>query len=75
VLLDLLGSPASANVYEDLDLDNIQTLEQERMVKSFISRVRLLETQGKLPYGEVLREEDLFKGTHQGFAKVRDLRL
>jgi len=74
VLLDLLGSPSSANVYEDLDLsDNIQTLEQERMMKSFISRVRLLETQGKLPYGEVLREEDLFKGTHQGFAKVRDL--
>ncbi|KIM89875.1 hypothetical protein PILCRDRAFT_812658 [Piloderma croceum F 1598] len=69
VLLDLLGSPSSANVYEDLDLDNIQ-IEQERMMKSFISRVRLMETQGKLPYGEVLREEDLFKGTHQGFAKV-----
>jgi len=73
VLLDLLGSPSSPNVYEDLDLDNIQTLEQERMIKSFISRVRLLETQGKLPYGEVLRVEDLSNGTHQGFAKVRNL--
>lgn len=75
VLLDLLGSPSSANVYDDLDLDNIHNLEHERMMKIFISRVRLLETQGKLPYGEVLRVEDLFKGTHRGFAKVRDLKL
>jgi len=70
VLLDLLGTP-SVHVHEDMDRENIQPLEQEKLMKSFINRVKILEAQGRLPYGEVLRAEDLFQGGHQGFAKVR----
>lgn len=61
VLLDLLGN------------SNRQATnsEPEALVQIFIDGILLLEAQGRLPHGEVLRLEDLFGGTHQGFAKVR----
>ena len=71
VLLDLLGAPSS-HAHEDLDHDNGKLSEPERLVKTFIDGVRLLEIQGRLSFGEVFRGEDLFNGTHQGFAKVRN---
>src|ERR1700729_491152 len=64
VLLDLLGTPSLSHAHEDSNCDNMKLLEQERLVKIFIDRVRLLEVQGRLPHGEVFRVEDLFNGTH-----------
>ena len=71
VLLDLLGTPSSSQVREEVNHDDMETLQQEKLLKSFVDRVHLLEVQGRLPYGEVFGVEDLFHGTHQGFAKVR----
>lgn len=62
VLLDLLGATADRHI--------IKSLLLEELVENFVDRIQLLELQGRLPYGEVLRAEDLFGGTHQGFAKV-----
>ncbi|KAE9403429.1 hypothetical protein BT96DRAFT_990287 [Gymnopus androsaceus JB14] len=72
VLLDLLGSPAPSYLsvdVEDFDFD-LSLAERERFVQSFIQRVHLLEVQGRLSYGEVLRVEDMFNGTSSGFMKV-----
>jgi len=71
VLLDLLGTP-SLHTQEGWERGDNQLLEQEQLMKSFIDGIQLLEIQGKLPYGEVCRVEDLFQGTHQGFSKVRE---
>jgi hypothetical protein len=73
VLLDLLGTPSSPHLREEVDHDSMEeSLQREKILKSFIDRVQLLEVQGRLPYGEIFRVEDLFHGTHQGFAKVRN---
>lgn len=74
VLLELLGTSSSWRTHVSSERSTSRdALEQEKLVKIFIDRVQLLELQGRLPYGEVFRVEDLFDGTHQGFAKVRDL--
>ncbi|KAF7975961.1 hypothetical protein HWV62_8092 [Athelia sp. TMB] len=41
----------------------------EALVRIFVEGVLLLEAKKELPPGEILRPEDLFGGTHQGFAK------
>ncbi|KIK57557.1 hypothetical protein GYMLUDRAFT_46128 [Collybiopsis luxurians FD-317 M1] len=73
VLLDLLGSaptPSFLNVdVEDFDF-GLSLAERERFVHNFIQRVQILEIQGKLSYGEVLRVEDVLNGTNSGFMKV-----
>ncbi|KAJ7819194.1 TKL/TKL-ccin protein kinase [Mycena olivaceomarginata] len=43
---------------------------REKYFTNFIQRVQLLELQQKIPFGEVLRVQDLFGGTLSGFAKV-----
>jgi len=75
VLLDLLGSPAPSHLSVNLDKFDfhLDPAEREKYFASFIHRVNLLEVQGKLRYGEVLRVEDLFGGTSSGFMKVRHL--
>ncbi|KAH7871132.1 uncharacterized protein C8R40DRAFT_1122895 [Lentinula edodes] len=72
VLLDLLGSPAPSYLNVDVDSFNfgLSLAERERFVQSFIQRVNILEIQGRLSYGEVLRVDDLFNGTSSGFMKV-----
>ncbi|KAJ3742898.1 TKL/TKL-ccin protein kinase [Lentinula detonsa] len=70
ILLDLLGSPAPSNV----DVDNfdfsLSFAEREEYMRKFIQRVHVLELQGRLSFGEVMRVEDLFNGTSLGFMKV-----
>ena len=61
VLLDLLGHSNR----------QISDSSPEALVRIFIEGVLLLEAKRELPHGEILRLEDLFGGTHQGFAKVR----
>lgn len=73
VLLDLLGTPSSGKLYSSAygsDHDISTSTEQEKMLRSFIDRVQLLEVQGRVPYGEIFRVEDLVGGTHPGFGKV-----
>lgn len=72
ILLDLLGTPSSRAQSATHHSENETTgsEEGEKLVKSFIDRVQLLETQGRLSYGEVFRADDLFNGTYPGFAKV-----
>lgn len=71
-LLDLLGTPAAHKHYaatDQCDL-NIALTDRQKFVTSFIQRVQLLEIQQRLPYGEVVRTDDLFNGSSSGFAKV-----
>ncbi|KAJ3972535.1 TKL/TKL-ccin protein kinase [Lentinula raphanica] len=70
ILLDLLGSPAPSNVNVDNFNFGLSFLERQNHVQDFIQRVHMLELQGRLPFGEVLRIEDLFNGTSLGFMKV-----
>lgn len=72
-LLDLLGSPSPRDLVVDVvNFDfGLSVAHREKFFNSFITRVQLLELQGRLPYGEVLRSEDLFDCTNSGFAKVR----
>lgn len=72
-ILTLLGSPAPnhlAQHVEDFDF-GIGIEEREIYLMSLIQRVQLLEMQGRLPYGEVLRCEDFLSGSSSAFAKVR----
>ena len=73
-LLDLLGTPSDTVLdidFQDIDLDtNLKLIDREKFVASFFRRVQLLEIQGRLGYGEVVRSGDLFDGTYAGFAKV-----
>lgn len=73
-LLDLLGSSLAGHSYIDVDKFDLQVggafVNRERAFSQFIQRVQLLEVQGRLRYGEVLRTDDLFGGTSAGFAKV-----
>ncbi|KZP27947.1 hypothetical protein FIBSPDRAFT_1039924 [Athelia psychrophila] len=62
VLLDMLGN---ANRHRDA-----ANTEPEALVQTFIDGVLILEAQGRLSPGEILRLEDLFGGTYQGFAKL-----
>ncbi|KAF9074431.1 hypothetical protein BDP27DRAFT_1317072 [Rhodocollybia butyracea] len=72
VLLDLLGSPAPSHFsvhIEDFDFD-LSLPEREQFIQNFIQRIQLLEAQGRISYGEVLRVEDVLNGTSSGFMKV-----
>ncbi|KDQ54702.1 hypothetical protein JAAARDRAFT_401926 [Jaapia argillacea MUCL 33604] len=72
ILLELLGAPSFNNFNGiegsygiDPDSDH-----REKLLVDFIQRVRLLEIQGRLPYGEAFRAEDLLDRTISGFMKV-----
>ncbi|KAJ7145696.1 TKL/TKL-ccin protein kinase [Mycena epipterygia] len=71
-LLNLLGSPPPRDL--NIDADKYDTglglPHREKYFTNFIQRVQLLELQQKIPFGEVLRVQDLFGGTNSGFAKV-----
>ncbi|KAF9022811.1 kinase-like protein [Hymenopellis radicata] len=65
-LLNMLAPP-----YLDVDVDFDLPLDRRlSLFTNFIERVRLLEMQNRLAYGEVLRVDDLFGATNSGFAKV-----
>ncbi|KAF9265052.1 hypothetical protein L218DRAFT_924853 [Marasmius fiardii PR-910] len=73
ILLDLLGSPAPNHLNVDVetfDFIGVSLAEREKFFSSFLHRIQLLEVQGKLPFGEVLRPEDFFGGSSSGFMKV-----
>ncbi|KAL0952854.1 hypothetical protein HGRIS_007077 [Hohenbuehelia grisea] len=71
VLLDLLGSPSSANgLYFDPDEPGAQPGDREKMFGHFIQRVHVLEIQGRMAYGEVLRVDDFVRGSASGFGKI-----
>jgi hypothetical protein len=44
--------------------------ERKPYINSFIQRVNALETQGRLPYSEVIRVEDFTNGTLNGYTRV-----
>lgn len=72
-LLSLLGSPSPrhlAQLVEDFDF-GLEVEERQAYFASFIQRVHLLEVQGLVPYGEVLRSEDFLSDSNSAFAKVR----
>ncbi|KAF8169113.1 hypothetical protein K438DRAFT_2024728 [Mycena galopus ATCC 62051] len=73
-LLDLLGSPSPRDILVTIDPDKpdigLGLPHREKYFTNFIQRVQLLELQQKLPFGEVLRVQDLFGGTLSGFSKV-----
>ncbi|KAJ7500959.1 TKL/TKL-ccin protein kinase [Mycena galericulata] len=77
-LLNLLGSPPPRDLHIQLDLADLKLgtvgglglPHREKYFTNFIQRVQLLELQQKIPFGEVLRVQDLFGGTNSGFAKV-----
>ncbi len=65
-LLNLLSPPYHRVAFEfELSMD-----ERVAFFTKFIERVRLLEIQGLLPYGEVLRVDDMFGRSNTGFARV-----
>jgi len=71
-LLSLLGSPAPSDLVqhvEDFDF-GIGVEARVAYFRAFIQRVQLLEMQGMLPYGEVLRCEDFWSDSSAAFAKV-----
>jgi len=69
-LLELIGTPPDPALgVSVLDHDN-ESCDPVQFVSSFIRRVRLLEIQGRIPYGEVFHPQDLFNGTFSGFTKV-----
>ncbi|KAJ7255043.1 TKL/TKL-ccin protein kinase [Mycena haematopus] len=71
-LLNLLGSPSPRDLTLDSDKPDLGLglPHREKYFTNFIQRVQLLELQQRLPFGEVLRVQDLFGGTSSGFAKV-----
>lgn len=71
-LLNLLGSPSPSHLVEHVEDFNFGIGMEEREVyfTSFIQRVHLLEVQGRLPYGEVLRCDDFLSTASAAFAKV-----
>ncbi|RDB14785.1 Serine/threonine-protein kinase STY46 [Hypsizygus marmoreus] len=73
-LLTLLGSPAPSHLVQRADEFDwsvgMAREEREMYFESFVQRVGMLEVQGRVPYGEVLRCEDFLSGTCAGFAKV-----
>ncbi|KAF8889130.1 kinase-like domain-containing protein [Infundibulicybe gibba] len=71
-LLNLLGSPFPGETtisIENFDF-NIPIDAREAYFDRFLQQIQFLETQGHLPYGEVLRIDDLFGGTNSGFMRV-----
>lgn len=76
-LLDLMGAPTPRQllVYpEEFDFD-LPMNERKMYIESFIHRTNILETQGRLSYGEVVRIEDFVGGTLSGYARVSQLVL
>ncbi|KAG6915906.1 hypothetical protein DXG01_009373, partial [Tephrocybe rancida] len=73
-LLTLLGSPVSGSSRhvspDEFDFTNITREERERYFAAFVQRVQMLEAQGRLAYGEVLRSEDFLSGSAAAFGKV-----
>ncbi|GLB38631.1 putative protein tyrosine kinase [Lyophyllum shimeji] len=71
-LLNLLGSPSPSHLVEHVEYFNFTLGVEERKpyFASFIQRVQMLEVQGRLPYGEVLRCDDFLSEASSTFAKV-----
>ena len=74
-LLELLGSPTPRNllVYPEEFSFDLTVEERKPYINSFIQRVNALETQGRLPYSEVIRVEDFTNGTLNGYTRVSSL--
>ncbi|KAF5317548.1 hypothetical protein D9619_013143 [Psilocybe cf. subviscida] len=71
-LLELLSSPTPRHLAEDPYECDFDITHDRRLLffQSFIQRVQNLETQGRLPFGEVLRVEDFTTGTSSGFSRI-----
>lgn len=72
-LLNLLGSPAPSHLVENVEEFDFELPPElrEKYFESFIQRMEMLEGQGRLPYGEVLRPEEFLSSSANCFAKVR----
>ncbi|KAG6831740.1 hypothetical protein H0H87_004009 [Tephrocybe sp. NHM501043] len=55
---------------EEFDFEGIRKEERVWYFGVFLQRVQMMEAQGKLAYGEVLRSEDFLNGGVSGFGKV-----
>ncbi|KAG6844668.1 hypothetical protein H0H93_016420, partial [Arthromyces matolae] len=55
---------------EDFDFARVTMEDREAYFAGFVASVQMLEAQGRLGYGEVLRSEDFLSGTMGGFGKV-----
>ncbi|CAK5271870.1 unnamed protein product [Mycena citricolor] len=78
-LLNLLSSPPFGARDQELTSIDWEKPElglglphREKWFSHFIQRVQLLELQGVIALGEVLRVQDLFAGTNSGFAKAME---
>ncbi|KAF7368574.1 putative TKL/TKL-ccin protein kinase [Mycena venus] len=71
-LLNLLGSSSPRDLTIDPDKPDLglELPHREKYFANFIQRIQLLEREQKIPFGEVLRVQDLFGATSSGFAKV-----
>ncbi|EAU86182.2 TKL/TKL-ccin protein kinase [Coprinopsis cinerea okayama7 len=71
-LLDLLGSPTPVElrVYADTFNFNLSMDERITFIESFIHRINILEIQGRIPYGEVLKVDDFISGGVPGYVRV-----
>lgn len=71
-LLELIGSPTPRHLVVTVDeFDfNLSVQQRELFFSNFIQRTQLLEAQGRLAYGEVLRLEDFTSGLNGGYLRV-----
>lgn len=71
-LLTLHGSPAPTHLVVHVEAFDfgIDIEKREEYFKSFILRVQMLEMQGRVPYGEVLRFDDFLNPTNSAFTKA-----
>ncbi|TFK27549.1 TKL/TKL-ccin protein kinase [Coprinopsis marcescibilis] len=71
-LLDLLGSPTPRELQVFADSFNFDLSMDDRrtFVESFIHRVNMLEVQGRLVYGEVVKIDDFLVASLPGYTRV-----
>ncbi|KAF9564167.1 kinase-like protein [Agrocybe pediades] len=72
-LLELLGSPTPRHLMvnvDNFDFEHVTIQQREAFFVGFIQRVNLLESQGRLSFGEVLRAEDFLYGGNAGYSRV-----
>ncbi|KAG5651731.1 hypothetical protein H0H81_007669 [Sphagnurus paluster] len=71
-LLNLLGSPSPSQLIDRVENFDFEIGIEGRHAyfRSFIQRVQMLEAQGRIPYGEVLRSDDFLSDSNMAFAKI-----
>ncbi|TFK33028.1 hypothetical protein BDQ12DRAFT_658509 [Crucibulum laeve] len=72
-LLNLLGSPTPRDLVVDantFDFAGVSINDRRMFLVNLIQRVQLLEVQGQISYGEVVRVEDFLYSSNATFSKV-----